>query len=145
MTPYLPSFPLHPQLAQDSFHLGYLAQSDLRLMDNAAVPWLILVPFTQHLEWIDVPETQQYTLLQEINLIGRYLKQQLQQPLISKLNIATIGNLVPQLHIHIVGRHPQDTYWPKPVWGQPIQQRYPPEAVEQWVIRLRAFLGTKIQ
>lgn len=108
-------FTLHPQLQQDCYALGTLNECTLLLHKNALVPWFILVPHTQVNEIFKLQPSQQTQLQNTINLLAHFVEIQFDT---DKLNIATIGNIVPQLHVHIIGRFKNDFCWPNPVWGQ---------------------------
>ena len=122
-------FELDKTLAKDTVALGSLPLSELLLMNDSNYPWLILVPRVEgmteliHLFWED-----QTTLLAEINLLSRVLRQQFDA---EKLNIATLGNVVSQLHCHCVARQRNDAAWPAPVWGKVPVVRYPDDALEK--------------
>lgn len=108
-------FTLAPQLKADCFEVAQLTLSTLLLLNNYHVPWLILVPRCSNLtELTDLSASDQIELLAEINQIT-----QLQNALFTpdKINTAAIGNVVSQLHIHIIGRYHNDPVWPAPVWG----------------------------
>lgn len=106
---------LHPQLAQDTVPVGDLALSRVLLTNDANFPWLILVPRRPGLiELIDLPENAQVQLLGEVAIAARALKNITE---CQKLNIAALGNQVPQLHVHVIARRHSDAAWPKPVWG----------------------------
>ena len=107
-------FTLHPQLLADCHRLGRLSASHLLLHRNAAVPWLILVPETDLGNLLDLPIAQRDAVLADCKRASDYLTAVLGYP---KVNVAWIGNLVPQLHVHVIGRSPSDPCWPKPVWG----------------------------
>jgi diadenosine tetraphosphate (Ap4A) HIT family hydrolase len=109
-------FELHPQLLADCHHIGRLNLSQVLLHRNASLPWLILVPEVgaDVRELYELEVHSRRTLDAEIDTLARYLKQSLGA---QKVNVAAIGNLVPQLHIHVVGRHPADPCWPGVVWG----------------------------
>ena len=109
-------FALDPRLAADTHAIGELPLSRLVLMDDARFPWLILVPrIAGARELIDLDERDQHALLHEIDLIGRTLETMFKP---DKLNIAALGNVVPQLHIHVIARFSGDAAWPQPVWGR---------------------------
>ena len=132
-------FELDTRLAADSVLIADGPLSQIRLMNDARFPWVVLVPRVAGAsEWIDLSGDQQRLLLAEINQISRHLKQ---KPNVTKLNIGALGNIVPQLHIHLVGRHEGDAAWPGPVWGSGPAQRFDPgvlaERVEIWRQRLR--------
>jgi diadenosine tetraphosphate (Ap4A) HIT family hydrolase len=106
---------LHPQLAQDTVPVGDLPLARVLLAKDANYPWLILVPRLLGLvELIDLDENAQVQLLGEIAAAARALKSTSQY---DKLNIAALGNQVPQLHVHVIARRHSDAAWPKPVWG----------------------------
>lgn len=106
---------LHPQLAQDTVPVGDLPLARVLLANDANYPWLILVPRLPGLiELIDLEENAQVQLLGETAITARVLKT---ITACDKLNIAALGNQVPQLHVHILARRRSDAAWPKPVWG----------------------------
>jgi diadenosine tetraphosphate (Ap4A) HIT family hydrolase len=108
-------FKLDERLENDTFFIDDLDISKLYLMNNANFPWLILVPKKNDLvELIDLNFDDQTKLLREINLISQILKKKYSP---DKINIATLGNIVSQLHIHIIARFKNDIAFPKPVWG----------------------------
>ena len=122
------NFELHPRLAADCHQLGRMEISQLLLMDNALVPWLILVPDTKKREVFELDAEQQYLVQQEINALSGFLMARTD---VEKINLGTLGNLVPQLHIHVVGRNSNDFCWPDPVWGQKQKTPWAAEAVEE--------------
>ncbi len=108
-------FFLHTQLAKDTFFIRDLKLCQLVLMNDKRFPWMVLVPRKNDAtELTDLLPGEQKTLLEEINRVSVFMKQFYRS---EKMNIATIGNIVPQLHIHIVARFSKDLAWPKPVWG----------------------------
>jgi diadenosine tetraphosphate (Ap4A) HIT family hydrolase len=108
-------FKLHPQLQKDCFFIKDLKISQLLLVNNSNYPWFILVPKIENaVELTDLSIDNQQILLAEINQISK-LSQDLFK--YEKLNIATLGNVVSQLHIHIISRYKNDRMFPKPVWG----------------------------
>ena len=128
-----------PRLAADTVLVAEGPLSQLRLMDDARFPWLVLVPRVPGAaEWIDLDGGQQRLLLAEINQVSRHLKQ---KPNVTKLNIGALGNIVRQLHVHLIGRFEGDAAWPGPVWGSGPAQRLDTnvlaERVEIWRQRLR--------
>lgn len=132
-------FALDPRLAADSVFIADGPLSQVRLMDDARFPWLLLVPRVAGAsEWLDLDGGQQRLLLAEINQAGALLRA---APGVRKLNIGALGNIVRQLHVHLVGRHEGDAAWPGPVWGSGAAQRHAPDAlareVDAWRQRLR--------
>ena len=109
------TFSLHPQLAADTTLVGDLPLSRVLLMNDANYPWLILVPRLPAItEIIDLEENAQIQLTGEIAKAAEALKA---LTACDKLNVAALGNMVPQLHVHVIARRRSDAAWPKPVWG----------------------------
>jgi len=106
--------PLDHRLTETTYQLGMLADNRLLLSKNALFPWFILVPSTQETEYHKLRNEQQTEIQQHINAIARFIENNFS---IDKINIATIGNIVSQLHIHIIGRSRNDACWPDVVWG----------------------------
>lgn len=121
-------FSLDSRLENDCFVLGRLKLSRLLLMNNAAVPWYILVPETTATEICDMSVVAQAILFDEINVVSRYVRD---VGGVEKLNVAAIGNIVSQLHVHVVGRHAGDFAWPGVVWGAAVEARYRDEQVSE--------------
>lgn len=129
---------LHPQLADDTHPLAQFGLCEVRLMDDANHPWLILVPRVENaVEVIDLDASQQAQLMQEIDRASRALQVAVKP---HKLNVAALGNVVPQLHIHVIARFHDDIAWPRPVWGMATAQPYSPELLIARVEVLRAAL-----
>jgi diadenosine tetraphosphate (Ap4A) HIT family hydrolase len=109
-------FTLHPQLARDTLPLGDLPLSRVLLIDDATYPWLLLVPRRQGVtEITDLGSVERAHLMSEITEVADAVKAETG---CDKLNIAALGNVVPQLHVHIIARFRSDAAWPRPVWGQ---------------------------
>ena len=126
---------LHPQLADDTHPVASWPLSELRLMDDANHPWLILVPRVADItEVTDLNAEAQTMLMREIDRAARVLG--VFRP--HKLNVAALGNLVPQLHVHVIARYREDIAWPRPVWGTAAAKPYPPEALVDRMRVLRA-------
>ncbi len=126
---------LDPRLAASSHPLAEWPLSSLRLVDDARWPWLLLVPRVAGArELIDLPADQQAALLDEINRCSRLLLA-LFAP--DKLNIGALGNVVVQLHVHVVARRHGDPNWPGPVWGFGTPQPYSDTALCERLNRLR--------
>ncbi len=118
-------FELNPRLEADTDWVLDLQLSRVLLMNDSRYPWLILVPRIPNVrEWLDLSSTDQALLLAEQLQVSQCL-QTLLSP--DKLNIATLGNIVPQLHLHIIARFETDFAWPSPVWGRGDSVRYPPD------------------
>ena len=130
---------LHPQLAEDTVPVIELALSEVRLMDDANHPWLVLVPrIDSAVELIDLDASQRTQLSAEIDATSRALKA-LFKP--DKLNIAALGNMVPQLHVHVIARYTSDIAWPRPVWGVANARPYAPEELIERIQALRGKLA----
>jgi diadenosine tetraphosphate (Ap4A) HIT family hydrolase len=113
-------FAIHPKLLADCHRLGRLEFCHVLLNKNAVLPWFILVPETVVTDLLDLPETQRMAALNEAAVIARLIKHALGS---TKINFAAIGNVVPQLHLHVVGRKPGDPCWPAPVWGHLVESQ----------------------
>ncbi|MDP5055027.1 MAG: HIT family protein [Congregibacter sp.] len=105
---------LHPTLAQDCHLLGRTPDAQLLLHGNAALHWFILVPHTDALDLLDLSPGPRESLLSQAAVISSYLKQSLGYP---RVNVGALGLVVPQLHLHVIGRREDDPGWPAPVWG----------------------------
>ena len=134
-----PRFALHPQLADDTAPVIELPLCEVRLMDDANHPWLVLVPrVADARELVDLDAAQRHQLTDEIDLAARLLRDAFRP---HKLNVAALGNLVPQLHVHVIARYTDDIAWPRPVWGMAAARPYSPEALIERINALRGALG----
>jgi diadenosine tetraphosphate (Ap4A) HIT family hydrolase len=130
------TFALDPRLAADSLPLSELPLSSLRLMNDARWPWLILVPrVAAARELLDLNESDQAQLLREINRCSQALHRRCTP---YKLNIAALGNVVAQLHVHVIARYTDDAAWPAPVWGQGTASPYSPDTLATRISELQA-------
>lgn len=111
---------IHERLLADTHVLGRFEISWLLLHRNAVVPWLILVPDCVESEFLDLPRAVRATVLDESTQVATFVRSYFGS---SKINFAAIGNIVPQLHLHVVGRDPGDICWPAPVWGNLTEDR----------------------
>lgn len=114
------TFLLHPQLAKDTLVIGDWPLCRLLRMNDRSYPWLILVPKRADIrEIIDLANDDQQLLTREIAEASRALRRLLSP---DKLNVAALGNVVPQLHVHIIARFTRDPAWPRPIWGvKPVE------------------------
>lgn len=127
------------QLLADCHVLGRFPASTLLLNRNAALPWFILVPQTPLCDFLDLPQEQRQAVLAECAGVSKFIKQVLG---FDKVNFAGLGNVVPAMHLHIIGRHPQDACWPQPVWGNlPDGVSYSVEQLREWQQGLVILLG----
>ncbi len=130
---------LHSQLARDTVPVGDLALTRVLAMNDANYPWVILVPRRADVvEIIDLDEADRGRLMAEIAQVSGALKQ---LSACDKLNVAAIGNMVPQLHVHVVARRTGDAAWPKPVWGTIPAKPYAAGELDTFVAGMRRALG----
>ena len=132
-------FDLDGRLEADSIFIADGPLSQFRLMNDARYPWLVLVPkvFNAN-EWVDLPQQDQQILLSEINTAAKLLREQFD---CEKINIGALGNIVRQLHVHVIARTSNDEAWPGPVWGQGNAVVYSTSELELLIEKLRrAFL-----
>jgi diadenosine tetraphosphate (Ap4A) HIT family hydrolase len=129
-------FELHGRLAADTLLVVDLALSRVLLMKDARYPWLILVPRRAGLtELHDLAHAEGLVLMEEVRRVSATLKSLTGA---AKINVGALGNLVPQLHIHVIARKPGDAAWPGPVWGVGEAAAYAPGVAEALIDRLRA-------
>lgn len=132
-------FALDPRLDEIGHMLGDFPLSHVFLFDDARFPWVMLVPRRAKIsEIIDLQEADRLQLFKETMLASEALKR-VAKP--DKLNVGALGNMVRQLHVHIIGRFESDPAWPGPCWGHGERQPYPPHMAGQLIDRLRAELG----
>lgn len=109
-------FKLHAQLEKDCIELGQFELCTLLLMNDSSYPWFILVPERDNISEIyELSDDDQLLLSKESNFLALILKNYFYA---DKINIAALGNVVPQLHIHHIARYHEDRSWPAPVWGK---------------------------
>lgn len=114
-------FKLDFRLEADTFEICEYLDCKILLMNNSTVPWFIVVPFTVRTEWYQLDDSQQYNINKIINKLSSFIVNEYKA---DKLNVATIGNVVKQMHIHVVGRFENDPVWPAPVWGNIQSKSY---------------------
>ncbi len=114
-------------LLRSAHYLGKVGRLHLLLKDNAHYPWFLIVPETEKEELHHLPADLREEALSFVDLLSQFLETTLNQP---KINIGQIGNVVSQLHIHVVGRSPNDPAWPAPVWGHSEKLTYTTEQVD---------------
>ena len=131
-------FVLHERLAADTVAVAELGLCSVRLMNDRTWPWLVLVPRRPAArEIIDLGEADRRLLIEKIAVASRVL-QTLHRP--DKINIGALGNLVPQLHVHVIARFTGDPAWPRPVWGVQPPVPYAAEELDTAVATLRTAL-----
>ena len=133
------AFKLDARLAADCAFVANLGVCQLLMMNNKSVPWFILVPrINGATELTELPMAKQQLVLQEMNEVAAMVTKQYSP---HKLNIGALGNVVSQLHIHVIGRFTQDPAWPGPVWGQLAPNAYTQPQLAQQVDDVRKILG----
>jgi diadenosine tetraphosphate (Ap4A) HIT family hydrolase len=132
-------FALDERLAADTAEILCWPLSLVLLMNARQWPWLILVPRRQGLREIhDLASADRVQLVEEIARAGRCLDR-LFKP--TKINVGALGNLVPQLHVHVVARSADDPVWPRPVWGAMAPEPCSPDMLQARIAQLRAALA----
>ena len=132
-------FELHPRLARDTFVIGDFPLSRLLLMNDASYPWFILVPRRADIvEIFELRHDDQLQLLKESSQLSMVLSRIFEA---DKLNIAALGNMVPQLHVHVIARFETDRAWPGPIWGVQPPAPYGEESLKQRLLCLREALA----
>jgi len=131
-------FQLHPRLQQDCINLGRFDLCQLLIMNDCQYPWFILVPkLVDITEIYQLSKTERLMLTEESNYLAKNLATLFSA---DKMNIAAIGNLVPQLHIHHVVRYKTDRAWPAPVWGKFATIPYKTDQLTATITRVKAQL-----
>jgi diadenosine tetraphosphate (Ap4A) HIT family hydrolase len=126
---------LHPQLARDTIAIGDLALSRLLVVNDANWPWLLLVPRRAGAsEIIDLDEVERAQLMTEISRVACALKE---VTACDKLNVAALGNVVPQLHVHVIARRSGDAGWPKPIWGAAAPLAHDARELDRFVTAIK--------
>jgi diadenosine tetraphosphate (Ap4A) HIT family hydrolase len=137
-------FQLHPAFLATSEPLGDLALCQARLQADARYPWIVLLPrVADARELEDLSPDQRVRLMEEILAAGaaaRAIGAALGRP-VAKLNVGQLGNVTPQLHVHVVGRRPDDDVWPGPVWGHGAAQAYGASALEAAIKAAKTAFG----
>lgn len=132
------AFELHPRLAADTVHVTDLTLCRLLLMRDGRYPWAILVPRRTDIREIhQLTQADQRQLLAEITRLSAGMEREWRA---DKMNVAALGNMVPQLHVHVIARFEGDAAWPGPVWGVGAAEEYGNDALADAVARLNAAL-----
>ena len=137
-------FEIDPAFLPSSEAVGDLALSHVRLQADARFPWLILIPRVERATELEhLAEGERDVLMEEVLRAGaaaRSVAQTLGRPA-TKLNVAQLGNVTPQLHVHVIARRPDDAAWPSPVWGMGMAEAYAPAALAAALEAARVSLG----
>lgn len=117
------AFALHERLAADTLFVASLELCELRLMNDARFVWALLIPQRDNIrESFELPASERALLWQEVDLLSEFM---MRHTGADKINIGALGNMVPQLHVHVIARSREDAAWPGPVWGagqaQPLE------------------------
>jgi diadenosine tetraphosphate (Ap4A) HIT family hydrolase len=132
-------FLLDPRLQADCHVVGDLPLCRVLLFDDSRYPWVVLVPRRARLREIyELPAMDRATLFEEVSRVGQELMRVCPG---DKLNLGALGNLVPQLHLHLVVRRADDPAWPGPVWGHSAARPYAADALAERLALLRSALG----
>ena len=132
---------IHPRLLEDCHTLGPMSSGLLLLNRNAAIPWFILVPDTDRQDLLDLDPEKLDAVMADCRSVSRFLKERLDY---TKVNFAGLGNVVPQMHLHIIGRREDDPCWPQPVWGNlAAQAAYTEDTLSTWQRELHAGYGLR--
>lgn len=136
-------FELHPRLRQDCIDLGCFELCRVLMMNDRSYPWFILVPERADIaEIYQLTEQDQIQLARESSALARAMAAVFR---LDKLNIAAIGNIVSQLHVHHIARTTDDPAWPGVVWGRPPGAPYAAERIEQITAEISAWLSGTMQ
>jgi diadenosine tetraphosphate (Ap4A) HIT family hydrolase len=135
---------IDPAFLATSEPLGDLALSHARLQADARFPWIVLIPKVESArELEDLADGERDVLMEEIIRAGAAVRAAgaaMGRPIL-KLNVGQLGNITPQLHVHVVGRRPDDPAWPGPVWGSGAAETYADDALAAAVAAARTALG----
>ncbi|MEZ4321605.1 MAG: HIT family protein [Myxococcota bacterium] len=134
---------IHPQLLADCHPLGELVASDLLLHRNASLHWFVVVPRTTVPDLLDLPALERAQVISDCGAVSSFLKGTLGY---GKVNFAGLGNVVPQMHLHVIGRRPEDACWPSPVWGNlPEGPTWSIDAIETLRVGLTEKAGLRLR
>lgn len=123
------NFTIDPVIQKNSFYLTDMGLSQAYLKNDKQNPWIILVPKKMRaIEIMDLTHEDQSILMEEITIVSEFLKANYSP---DKLNVGSLGNIVKQLHIHIIARYESDRAWPGPIWGAPVIEEFSIEELAQ--------------
>ncbi|MCE5312788.1 MAG: HIT family protein [Nitrospiraceae bacterium] len=135
-------FELNERLKKDTIEIAHLRLSLLLLMNDSTMPWMILVPQKPGItELHQLEQKERAMLVEEVALVSDLLEKEFRP---DKINVASLGNVVPQLHVHIVARYRNDRAWPGPVWGAAGAIAYKEQDAEKLAERIRELLKQRI-
>jgi len=132
-------FELHPRLAADTREITRLPLCRVLLMNDRRFPWAILVPQRADIREIhQLSAADRATLIEEIARVASVMEKLHKA---DKMNVAALGNMVPQLHVHIIARFATDPAWPTPIWGKGTAEAYDPAQMEAAVAKIKGALA----
>ncbi|HBG45651.1 MAG TPA: diadenosine tetraphosphate hydrolase [Deltaproteobacteria bacterium] len=135
-------FTLHQRLKDDTIEIARLKLSVALLMNDSSFPWVILVPMREGVTEIqDLSKEDRAALMEEMTAAAKVIRKVFKT---DKINIGALGNIVPQLHIHIIGRSKTDCAWPGPVWGNSHPVQYGQEDMDKNIAILRSALQEEL-
>lgn len=121
---------INERIVADSIFIKKLNLSELRLIKDGELDWFVLIPLRENMkDWSDLEMEDQFELTREITLLSNKLKKL--NP--DKINVASLGNVVPQLHIHVLARYQNDRAWPGPIWGTQASKSFDDSRVQFWI------------
>jgi len=131
-------FELHPRLNEDCITIGFFPLCRLLLMNDCNYPWLILVPQREGVrEIFELSDADQKQLLSESSQLSRIIADHFNA---DKINVAALGNMVPQLHLHHICRFETDPAWPAPVWGHAPAEPYSKQRLDELIDSIQALM-----
>lgn len=126
---------INERILADSEFISKLNLSELRLIKDGDVDWFVLIPLKEgKKDWSDLEMEDQFELCREISLVSEKLA--VVNP--DKVNVASLGNVVPQLHVHVLARYKNDRAWPGAIWGTEAKEDFKEERVKFWVDEFNA-------
>lgn len=121
---------INERIVADSIFIKKLNLSELRLIKDGELDWFVLIPLRENMkDWSDLEMEDQFELTREITLLSNKLKKL--NP--DKINVASLGNVVPQLHIHVLARYQNDRAWPGPIWGTQASKSFDDSRAQLWI------------
>lgn len=133
-------FELHPQLANDCVLIAELKLCSALLLNDSHYPWVVLVPRRESIgEIYQLDSVDQQQLLHESSILSALMADYFAA---DKMNVAALGNMVPQLHVHHIARYKSDVAWPRPVWGVVSATPYSEQELKERIAALRDRLDT---
>ena len=136
-------FQLNDRLKNDTVEIGRLELSLLLLMNECSLPWVILVPERDGIKEIDeLSADDRILLIEEIACVSQVIRH-LYHP--DKINVGALGNVVQQLHVHVIGRFVTDRAWPGPIWGIGLMQPYHIDELDKVLAQIRTALNGRVK